>query len=376
MHSRPRRIAILIALALLAWVPGAHATITQLPGLLREPLTLHVTLPDGSHAELEALLTRPDKPGRFPLAMINHGMARDADAIVHGAPENYSSPAIEFAMHGYAAVVVNRRGFGLSSGAVDLGAVSCSDRDYTKTGDAEAVDVQAALKQLRSEPWAEPDSVLLVGHSAGGSAALALAATQSPEGVVALIIFAGGLGSIRPDFVCQPERLVTTMKSYGLSTHLPSLWIYAQNDHFFGPALARQMFDAYAAGGAPAQFEAAPPFAADGHSLIFSPPPSLWWPRVAAFLAPLHLPTEPVTDLPPLPTLPDPPNLDARGKADFASYLRTWSFEKAFATDDKGHYGRIIAQRTQEDAEAAALKHCRDRGWDCRIYAVGNTLKP
>ena len=48
--------------------------------------------------------------------------------------------------------------------------------------------------------------------------------------------------------------------SFGENAHVPSLWIFAENDHFFGPHLARQMFDAYTAGGAPAEFDAAPSF--------------------------------------------------------------------------------------------------------------------
>ncbi len=75
----------------------AYATTTQLPGLVREPFRLAVTNPNGTHAELEALLTRPDKPGRFPLAIINHGLPRDTAAIIREAPESYSGPAIVFA---------------------------------------------------------------------------------------------------------------------------------------------------------------------------------------------------------------------------------------------------------------------------------------
>lgn len=162
----------------------------------------------------------------------------------------------------------------------------------------------------------------------------------------------------------------------GATTHNPSLWIFAQNDGFFGPAIARQMFDAYTAAGAPAEFDAAPPYDHDGHLLIFSPTPALWWPRVSEFLEQLHLPTRLIADLPPLADLPDPPNLDARGKSDFAFYVHTRDYEKAFATDGKGHYGSVIARRTQEGAEAVALAHCKSRGWTCKVYAVGNTLIP
>jgi pimeloyl-ACP methyl ester carboxylesterase len=228
----PRLCVAALTIVLIACCRAvAGATVTQLPGLVREPLRLAVTLPDGTDAELEALLTRPDKPGRFPLAMINHGVSRDANAIVRGAPETYSSPAIVFAQHGYAAVVVNRRGFGLSSGTVDVPDGPCSDRDYGKAGDAQAIDVLAALARLRQEPWVEPERVVLVGHSLGGFAALA-AAARAPVGVVGIIDFAGGLGSSRADFVCQPERLVATMRELGSKVRTPSLWIFAQNDHY------------------------------------------------------------------------------------------------------------------------------------------------
>ncbi len=72
------------ALLILACCQAANAAITQLPGLIREPFRLAVTLPDGTHADLEALLTRPDRPGRFPLALINHGLPRDPTAISAG----------------------------------------------------------------------------------------------------------------------------------------------------------------------------------------------------------------------------------------------------------------------------------------------------
>ncbi len=363
------------AIALLVCAYPALATMTQLPGLVREPLELAVSLPDGSKAQLEALVTRPDAPGRFPLAMINHGLPRDPIATARMAPEAYSSPAIVFAQHGYAAVVVNRRGFGLSSGPLNVRSGPCDDRDYIKPTRAQAVDILAALAVLRGEPWVDPNHIVLVGHSLGGLAALA-AATDAPTGVVGIVDFSGGLGSPMPGVLCSPQHLIATVHEFGGSTHIPSLWIFAQNDGFFGPEIARQMFDAYTAVGAPAEFDAAPPYGHDGHSLIFSPTPALWWPRVSKFLDQLHLPTRLIANVPALAELPDPPNLDARGTADFAFYVHARNYEKAFATDGRGHYASIFAQRTQEDAETTALAHCKSRGWNCKIYAVGNTLTP
>jgi dienelactone hydrolase len=352
---------------------AANATTIQLPGLIREPFGLAVTLSDGTHATLEALLTRPDKPGRFPLALINHGLPRDATLIVRMAPEGYSGPAIVFAQHGYAAVVVNRRGFGQSSGPTETATGPCSDRHYAKAARDWAADILAAITSLRQETWVDPDRILLVGHSTGGLASLA-AAAQNPPGLVGIVDFAGGAGSSMPDFVCQPERLVQTMHELGEPVRTPSLWIFAENDHFFGPALAQQLFDAYTAGGAPGEFDAAPAFGTDGHLLIYAAARAPWWPRVAGFLEQLHLPTSLVVNLPPPADLPVPSGLDARGKADFAGYVTSRSYEKPFAVDQDGHYGHVFGQRTQEDAEAAALAHCKEREWTCSIYAIDNAL--
>jgi dienelactone hydrolase len=278
-----------------------------------------------------------------------------------------------FAQHGYAAVVVNRRGYGMSSGSLEGDVGPGSDRDYPRAGHAWAAEILASVTGPRAEPWADPDHVLLVGHSAGGFAALA-AATDDPAGVVGIVDFAGGLGSPTADFVCQPERLIQTMHGSGQNAHVPSLWIFAENDHSFGPDLARQVFDAYTAGGAPAEFDAAPSFGRDGHFLIFAALPAPWWPRVATFLDRLHLPVRAVVDLPPPTALPVPPGLDARGNEDFTNYVNSHSFKKAFVTEGKGHYARVFSQRIKEDARSAALKHCEQRDRTCSLYALGNEL--
>ena len=374
MH--PLRMVTLAMAFMTALCNSGAATMTQLPGLVREPIRLHVTLPDGTHAELEALLTRPDRPGRFPLVMINHGTARTAIDVVHLAPEAYSGPAMVFAQHGYAAVVVNRRGYGLSSSAPpEIDAGPCGDRDYARFGRLSSIEVPTALTALQSEPWADPNHVVLVGHSSGGFAVLA-AAANLPSAVAGIISFTGAFGSPGDGRVCQPDRLIKAMREFGANVHIPSLWIYAENDHFFGPTLARQMFDAFTANGAPAEFNASPPFGRDGHLLIFTAAPPLWWPRVAVFLHQLHLPTQLVIDLPAPAPLPEPLNLDARGHEDIATYVSSRSYEKAFATDGKGHYARVFGERTQEAASTAALAHCKGRGWTCQLYALNNMLSP
>ncbi|WP_430735962.1 alpha/beta hydrolase family protein, partial [Pseudomonas viridiflava] len=104
---------------LLAWTtPGWTQTSEvndQIDGLVREPLVLNVNLPDGQTATLDAFVTRPDRPGRWPVALITHGT--DGNQIDRAiSPNRFSSAAIAFARHGYASVVVMRQGYGKSSG--------------------------------------------------------------------------------------------------------------------------------------------------------------------------------------------------------------------------------------------------------------------
>jgi dienelactone hydrolase len=367
---------ITIALLLLLLPQIARTSeVTELPGLLRQALSVPITMPDGQTEDLDGLVTRPDRPGRFPLVLITNGLPRDRAEIPLLRPQMYSSPAIIFAQHGYAAVVVLRSGYGRSGGTFRENSGRCDDRHFQDAAQRGATDVLAAVARLRGEAWVDPDRIVLAGHSMGGLAVLA-ASAANPAGVVGAISFAGAAGSIRPDTVCQPERLIEADTVFGRTTSVPSLWIFARNDHFFGPALARQMFDAYAANGAPASLFLAPDYGRDGHTLILAPGEATWWPTVAAFLDRLHLPTRPIVALPPLPSLAEPAPLDPPGHKAFAVYAPSRLYEKAFAVDPAGHYGMALGQRTQQDAERAAMKDCQRMLGVCTVYAVGNEITP
>nr|WP_283949717.1 alpha/beta hydrolase [Limobrevibacterium gyesilva] len=352
----------------------------MLPGLVRAPLAVHVALPGGGKAALEGLVIRPDRPGRFPVVVMVHGTPRGtgaefAAAIARTSPASFNTAAVAFAQRGYAAVAILRRGFGKSDGPyAEGGAGPCNNRDYLRVARISAEDVTGAAAALRQEPWADPDRVVLLGLSTGGFAVTA-AGAANPPGVLGVIAFAGGRGSAAPDQVCDAERLVQAAGAFGRSARAPALWIYAENDHFFGPALARRMFDAYVAGGAPARLEMLPPFRADGHTLLAAGHATLWWPAVEPFLASLLLPTKVVVDLPPLPDLPAPPFVrGATCRAGFADYVTARTEAKAFAVNPDGACGWAYTARTADEAKQTALRNCNRNGAGCALYAVGHAL--
>jgi dienelactone hydrolase len=356
----------------------AAANTTALPGLIRAPMSVPIALPDGRQAMLEGLVIRPDRPGKFPLIVLVHGSPRSEpgkflEAYRRASPTGLAGPALAFAQRGYAAVSIMRRGFGRSDGPyAEFIADPCENTDYLRVGLISAEDVTGAVASLRREPWVDPDRVVLLGYSTGGFAVSA-AGTTNPPGVLGILDFAGGRGSFKPDQVCSPDRLVDAFATFGRSTRIPALWMFAENDHYLGVALARRIFEAYTSAGAPAQLKTLPPFGSDGHLLLVAGSTDLWWPSVETFLAALHLPTSLVVDLPPPSGLP-PPQVNDVCLGFFRDYVAARTDAKAFAMNPEGHCGSDITARSLDDAREEAMKLCSARWPDCKLYAAGQKL--
>jgi dienelactone hydrolase len=213
--------------------------------------------------------------------------------------------------------------------------------------------------------------MIAVGHSAGGFATVALTA-DPPSGLAAAISFAGGRGSRNDDDVCQADDLVSTFGALGRTSRIPMLWVYAQNDQSFGPALAWRMFQAFTAAGGKAEFVAAPAFGQDGHTL-FSAGVTDWPATVDGFLASRHLGLRAPLDPPKPVALAPPPQLNAKARSDFGDYL-AGAPHKAFAASPTGAYAWRTSQRDAEAAREAAMQACVQYHPDCTIYAVDDGL--
>jgi dienelactone hydrolase len=141
------------------------------------------------------------------------------------------------------------------------------------------------LEVLRQRPGAARDRALVIGQSYGGTTAATVAA-MNPPGVTAAINFAGGGGGnpvTQPQRPCGPERLEAMFGDYGRTAKVPMLWMYAENDMYFGPVYPRQWHAAYVAAGGKAEFVQVPPQGEDGHQL-FTRFPAVWQPKVSEFL--------------------------------------------------------------------------------------------
>ena len=68
------------------------------------------------------------------------------------------------------------------------------------------------------------------------------------------------------------------------------------------------------------------------------------------------------------------PSLDLSGRAGYERFLRQ-NHPRAFAIDDKGHWGSAWGQASLDDAAAAALANCRRSGTaECQLYARNNEI--
>ena len=283
--------AIGLAAALCAAV--ALAAPADSPGITETVMRAPVIDAEGHRELIDVTVFRAEARGPFPVVVLSHGSPRSAAQRRAEGRQRLFAQARPFLAMGFAVLVPTRRGYGESGGSWAETYGSCSHPDYYHAGLESARDIRAAVDLVRAEPWADTTRVVLAGQSAGGFGSVAAASTPFP-GLVAVVNFAGGRGSMGPEDVCGEEKLVEAVGRYGREARVPGLWIYSVNDLFFGPGLARRMHAAFVAAGAPAQFVSAPRIGADGHA-YFATMTRDWAPRVAAFLEREGiLPAEPV----------------------------------------------------------------------------------
>jgi len=248
---------------------------------------------DGREFRLAAHVFRPNGAGPFPLVVINHGTPVSiADA--RKQKPGFSAASAWFAGQGYIVVVAQRPGFGESDGPYLEPSGPCSNRDYVSDGRRTAAVESAIVRAASQLPGVDPTKIIVVGQSAGGFGAIALG-DAPPPGVVGIISFAGGRGGDDHEHICSgADRLAKAAGTFGQANQVPQLWLYAANDHFFPPAVAHMLFDAYQAGSKPSvRFVDLPPFDGDGHRTLSQADPAVWAGAVATFLTDVQKPAEP-----------------------------------------------------------------------------------
>jgi dienelactone hydrolase len=349
------RIGITAALAALVLAAGAIADARSAPEIMVTEMRIP-TRGSGSKG-LEAVMVRPSDTVPHPLALLTHGTPREPQERVEMTPLRYIPQAREFARRGWTTVIVMRRGFGDSGGGYEEEGHACSRFPNFVGATKEAVkDLREAAAYLRTRPEVDPTRIIAVGVSTGGLAMVGLTA-DPPPGLMVAVNFAGGRGSNAPDHVCNPEALVDAFAEFGKRSKVPMLWIYAVNDHYFGPQLAQAFYRAFVSKGGEARFIAAGPFGDDGHKLFSLRGIPIWAPMVDDFLKRHDLQLRDSLLEVPVPTVEPPAYLDKDGRDEFQTYLLS-APHKAFAAAPSRAFGVSVGQRTAQVAEKNALKAC------------------
>ena len=284
---------LLVPLILLACLPVARSPavakdVAASPRIQEEMWALPFPLP------VLAFVVRPVGDGPFPLVIMNHGIAL-------GAPERSFFPALEyraaaqwFANRGY--VVISPMRYGASSlddkdrglyGSVFGHVGSCDNPNFRGPGLAIATLNEWVIDYMSKRKIVQPGKVVVVGQSGGGWGSIALA-SLNPSSVQAIVTFEAGRGGRvdgKPNNNCAPDKLVAATGEFGKTARIPMLWIYTENDSYFGPELSKRMHDAFVAAGGNAEYRLLPPFGSDGHFMIDSPDAvPIWSPLVSQFL--------------------------------------------------------------------------------------------
>jgi len=348
-------------------MPAMAQTTMPTADVLEEALRLPVAI-GGQDYALDVMIVRRVGTDKLPVALITHG-AKPGNP--RGATTDWLRGwAHDLAHRGWLAVAVMRRGYGASEGEAAENAGTCASPDVGRYLDAHADDLEAALRSVARRPDADMDRVLAVGDSSGGAAVMALAARKSvPLG--AMVNVSGGLAyghqPFQHDLACAAYEsdLVWNFGRFGVSAHMPTLWLYAENDSWFRPGLVSRMQAAFTGSGGRAQLVMLPPFQGDGHTL-FSAAGGRWLllPELDGFLRAQGLPTWDAAPFKPLLT-----RLSPADRPGMQEYLRQPT-EKALALGPAGGLYWWEGSDTLDDARAQALAYCkRKAGAGCTLAA-------
>jgi dienelactone hydrolase len=269
--QRLRALFALLVLGVLCTQPALAQTGFGAQGPESEPDRMQrwlIPSPDPDTAA-RAIVFRPPGEGPFRLAVIAHASTQNVLRRAQMPQSEYRALAAWLVARGFAVLVPQRPGHGATGGRYLEEQGDCDGADYISAGRATAEAIAVALNYLRGQSFVRQDGTVILGHSAGGWGALALA-SEKLKGVSAIIAFAAGRGGHAndlPNQVCARHRLVATAREFGNGAHVPVTWLVAANDSYFSPELSRQLADAFRAGGDSVDFHVLAASGNEGHWL-------------------------------------------------------------------------------------------------------------
>jgi len=267
-------LALLPLLALLI-APPLCAQVTFGPsGEEGEPLRRQAWLVPSPDTDIaaRALLFRPTGAGPFRLAVVAHASTQNALRRAQMPQPEYRSLAAYLVARGFAVLVPERLGHGATGGRYVEDQGGCDEADYARSGRATAEEIRLALEFLRKQEFIRKDAAIVLGHSAGGWGALALA-NADPKDISAITVLApgrGGHANDEPNRICAKHTLLAAAAEFGRVARIPVTWLVADNDSYFAPSFSRALADAFRGSGGRVDFRTLSPVGSEGHWMIES----------------------------------------------------------------------------------------------------------
>jgi dienelactone hydrolase len=344
------------------------------------PVTVQPLFGDSRSGEMIVTHFKPPGDGPFPVVIMHHGRAQDNERANPGR-WRYTDIVRYWTRRGFAVFVPTRLGYG------DMGLEPdpeftgpCNQKRYDVAAKAASIQSIAAIDFAIKQPWADKNKVIVMGQSMGGFTTVATMERKHPS-VIAGINFAGGGGGDpknRSRDPCSYAQLGSVFASAGKANAgaTPMLWLYAENDNYWGASIPRKWHDAYVSAGGKAEFVMFPPIGSEGHSMIGTGR-NLWRPVVDKFIAQFGIKAPKSVNAPAasnyaaLDDASKLPNVKQDVKDNgYKRFLNT-DVPRAFAIGPKGEWNF----QSGDDAIKRTLERCAQTAkTECKLYAVDDAV--
>ena len=379
----PERLFKLIAAALLPWCAATALAQAEAPpfrDLREETRPISVTVKDlynrQETRQIPVTIFRPKGDGPFPLVIMNHGRAVTDKRALQGV-QRFEHLSRYLVGKGFAVMLPTRVGYAQTYGDFDPEASGeCRSLRIEPMAIAVSDQVLATLEFAKTLPFIDATRWLVMGQSVGGLAAVATAGRQ-PAGLLGAVNFSGGVGGDpekNPGNPCSPQQMASVFGSLGKGARVSTLWLYWQNDLYWGANTPRRWHEAWAHGGGLAEFQSLPPVGQDGHSGV-SADMDHWVPLVDDYLARLGF-GKPGSMARPPPThfakVDEVDKLPANQATKDGAYRKFMESKapRAFALGPNNASGWASG----DWAMGRALGFCARRGEQCKLYAVDDDV--
>ena len=326
--------------------------------------------------QIPVTIFRPRGDGPFPLVIMNHGRA-NAERRAQQGRQRFEHLSRYLVAKGFVVLLPTRVGYAETYGDFDPESSGpCVMRRIEPMAQAVSDQVLATLEFAKSLPYVDTTRWLVMGQSVGGLAAVATV-WRNPPGLLGGINFAGGTGGDpenNPGRPCNPQGVLRLWGGKAAEARVPMLWLYWQNDLYWGADNPRRWHEAWVEGGAKAEFQSLPAAGTDGHGGV-NVDMDHWAPLAESFLAELGFTQPGVLARPSasgFAALEDEAKVPVPQAARDGPYRRFLeaAAPRAFAVGPGGAWGLASG----DWALGKALGNCQRRGPPCKLYAVDNDV--